>query len=109
MPSKDTSKYSKWEYYNFNFTLDGQSFSGIVNIGIDNNGNKHFYEVNNIKKTSGISETSPNRPTGFSKNNISQSNSNVKSDTSSTANNTQNSENNAVNVSKFENKKIVII
>lgn len=48
IPSKDTSKYSKWEYYNFNFTLDGQSFNGIVNIGIDNNGNKHFYEVNNI-------------------------------------------------------------
>ncbi len=84
MPSKDTSKYSKWEYYNFDFILDGQSFSGIVNIGIDNNGNKHFYEVNSIKKTSGISETSPNRPTGFSVDNISQSNTNVKSDTLST-------------------------
>lgn len=77
-PTKDTSKYSNWEYYDFNFKLGNQTFNGIVNIGIDSQGNKHFYEVNNIKKTSGISETSPNRPTGFSDKNIPQSNTNVK-------------------------------
>ncbi len=78
LPSKDTSKYSSWEYYKFNFKIGNNDFTGIVNIGIDSKGNKHFYEVNNIKKTSGISETSLNRPTGFSGNNIPQSNDNVK-------------------------------
>ena len=79
--SKENSKYKTWEYYQFNFKLDNQYFTGVVNIGVDSNNNKHFYEVNKIKKTSGISETSPNRPTGFSKNNISDSKQNVKSDT----------------------------
>lgn len=80
-PSKDNSKYSKWEYYKFNFKLNGQEFSGVVNIGVDSAGNKHFYEINNIKKTSGISGTSLNRPTGFSEDNITQSKDNVKSST----------------------------
>ena len=82
LPSKDTSKYRSWEYYKFNFKLNNQNFSGIINIGIDSQGNRHFYEINNIKKTSGISETSPNRPTGFSVNNIPQSTQNVNSSTS---------------------------
>ena len=51
LPTKDTSKYSKWEYYKFNFTINGNNFNGVVNIGIDSKGVKHFYEVNNIKKT----------------------------------------------------------
>lgn len=92
-PSKENSKYSNWEYYKFNFKLNGQEFSGIVNVGIDSAGNKHFYEINNIKKTSGISGTSLNRPTGFSKDNITQYNDNVKSSTKYSmqekANNTQ--------------------
>ena len=50
LPTKDTSKYENWEYYKFNFKLDGQNFSGVVNIGIDSRGNKHFYEINKIKK-----------------------------------------------------------
>ena len=59
--------------------MDGNLFNGIVNIGIDNNGQKHFYEVNNIKKASGISDVSPNRPTDFFHgNNITQSEENVK-------------------------------
>jgi len=66
-PTKTNTKYPKWEYYNIQFKLDNQTFEGLVNIGIDSNNNKHLYEVNNIKKTSGISETSPNRPTGFVK------------------------------------------
>ena len=82
LPSKETSKYKSWGYYKFNFKLDNQNFSGVINIGIDSQGNRHFYEINNIKKTSGISETSPNRPTGFSVNNIPQSTQSVNSSTS---------------------------
>jgi len=81
-PTKPNSKYPKWEYYDFDFKLGGVGFNGTVNIGIDSNGNKHFYEVSNIKRTSGISETSPNRPTGSSANNIPQNDNNVKSDIS---------------------------
>lgn len=84
LPTKDNSKYSNWEYYQFDFKINDKTFSGLVNIGIDKNGNKHFYEVNNIhnldtqKRTSGISETSPNRPTSSSSNNISQNKTDVK-------------------------------
>lgn len=83
-PTKDNSKYSNWEYYQFNFKINDKTFSGLVNIGIDKNGNKHFYEVNNIqnldtkKRTSGISETSPNRPTSSLPDNISQNKTDVK-------------------------------
>jgi hypothetical protein len=80
LPIKDNSKYGKWEYYKIQFKLGNETFEGLVNIGIDSNNNKHLYEVNNIKKTSGISETSPNRPTGFSEDNVPQSKDNVKSD-----------------------------
>ena len=81
-PTKANTKYSSWEYYDTIFELDGKTFTARINIGIDKNGNKHFYEINKIKKTSGILGTSPNNPTGFSANNVSQSNNNVKSNTS---------------------------
>jgi len=72
-PSKDNSKYNNWEYYKFDFSLNGKNFEAVVNIGIDSNNNKHFYEVNNIKKrTDGISETSLNSPTSSITNNIPQ-------------------------------------
>lgn len=80
LPTKSNSKYSKWEYYKFKFTIDGNSFEGLVNIGIDNNGNKHFYEINQIKKTS-ISGTSLNRSTSLSNNSILPTNKNVNSTT----------------------------
>ncbi|MCI8654271.1 MAG: hypothetical protein HFJ48_00095 [Clostridia bacterium] len=48
LPTKDNSKYKSWEYYKFNFELDGKNFEGTINIGIDKNGNKHFYEINKI-------------------------------------------------------------
>ena len=77
-PSKDNSKYNNWEYYKFNFSLNGNDFEGLVNIGIDSNNNKHFYEVNNIKKrTDGISETSLNSPISSTTNNILQNKKNV--------------------------------
>ena len=77
-PSKDNSKYNNWEYYKFNFSINGKNFEAIVNIGIDSNNNKHFYEVNNIKKrTGGISETSLNSPTSPINYNIPQNEKNV--------------------------------
>lgn len=59
-PMKDTSKYQNWEYYKFNFELGGKNFEGTINIGIDKDGNKHFYEINKIHFT-GISSVSTNR------------------------------------------------
>ena len=61
LPIKSNSKYQSWEYYKFNFELSGKKFNGIVNIGIDSNGNKHFYEINKIKEVDDISGTSLNR------------------------------------------------
>lgn len=58
-PIKDTSKYQNWEYYKFNFELNGKNFEGTINIGIDKDGNKHFYEINKIHFT-GISSVSMN-------------------------------------------------
>ncbi len=68
-PIKSNSKYSNWEYYNFNFEINGNKFSGLINIGIDSNNNKHFYEINNIKRI-GVSETSLKESTNPSINNI---------------------------------------
>lgn len=60
LPSKENSKYSSWEYYKFNFELSGKTFEGVINIGIDSQGNKHFYEINKIKETVDILGTSLN-------------------------------------------------
>ena len=68
LPVKTNSKYSKWEYYKFRVSIGKNNFEGLINIGADSNGSKHFYEINNIKKTS-ISETSLNNHTGLSSNN----------------------------------------
>ena len=82
LPTKKNTKYPSWEYYKTIFKLGNQFFEGKVNIGIDQSGNKHLYEISNIKRASGISETSLNSPTGSSANNISQNDNNVKSDIS---------------------------
>jgi len=55
LPTKENSKYKSWEYYKFNFELGGKNFEGTINIGIDKNGNKHFYEINKIHTTSNSS------------------------------------------------------
>lgn len=52
LPTKDTSKFPNWEYYKIKFEIDGIPFEGLINIGIDKNGNKHFYEINKIHNTS---------------------------------------------------------
>lgn len=80
---KINSKFANWEYYDFEFKLDGKTFKGNINVGITDKG-KYLYEINNVKKTSGITGTSLHRPTGFSANNISQLDNNVNSDKSST-------------------------
>lgn len=51
-PTKDNSKFPRWEYYKVNFEISGIPFEGIVNIGIDKDGNKQFYEINKIRITS---------------------------------------------------------
>lgn len=53
-PTKETTKFSNWEYYKFNFELGGENFEGLINIGIDKEGNKHFYEINKIHNTRNI-------------------------------------------------------
>ena len=59
-PTKATSKFPNWEYYKFNFELDGKNFEGTINIGVDKNGEKHFYEINKIHTTS-VSSVSTNK------------------------------------------------
>lgn len=51
-PTKDTTKFPNWEYYKFRFEIDGKQFEGLINIGVDKEGNKHFYEINKIHTTS---------------------------------------------------------
>lgn len=51
-PTKDTAKFPNWEYYKFRFEIDGKQFEGLINIGVDKEGNKHFYEINKIHTTS---------------------------------------------------------
>ncbi len=76
-PTKDTSKYQNWEYYKFKFELSGKKFEGTINIGIDSNGNKHFYEINKIKELDDISGTSLNRSSNSSINSITPTNEDV--------------------------------
>ena len=81
-PIKDTSKYKSWEYYKFNFELSGKNFEGTINIGVDSNGNKHFYEINKIKELDDISGTSLNRSSNSSINSsIAPQNSDVNTST----------------------------
>lgn len=51
-PTKENSKFKKWEYYGFNFELGSEFFRGKINVGIDQNGKK-FYEINKITPISG--------------------------------------------------------
>lgn len=53
-PTKETTKFPNWEYYKFKFELGGKNFEGLINIGIDKEGNKHFYEINKIHNTRNI-------------------------------------------------------
>lgn len=99
LPIKNNSKYRNWEYYNFNFELSGKKFNGTVNIGIDSNGNKHFYEINKIKEVDDISGTSLNRSSAsLSNNSITPSQDNVNTINKSMQNNENNTSNNNKNI-----------
>lgn len=77
-PTKDTSKYPNWEYYKFEFELGGKTFEGLINIGIDKNNNKHFYEINKIHTTSNsYVSTNKSSSTDSINNSIPSSNENV--------------------------------
>ncbi len=71
LPTKDTSKFPNWEYYKVNFEIGGKNFEGLINIGIDKNRNKHFYEINKIHTTSNSHvSTSKSSSTDFINNSI---------------------------------------
>lgn len=92
-PSKDTSKYPSWEYYKFNFELGGKNFEGLINIGIDKNGKKHFYEINKIHTTSDLYVSTSK---SSSMNSINNSIASVKKDVNTTNKySMQNGENNS--------------
>ena len=104
VPTKDTSKYKNWEYYKFNFKLNEKSFEGTINIGIDGNGDKHFYEINKIKEIDDISGKNLNRSsTSFIKDSIPSSNENVNT----TKYSIQNNENNTQNKLTEEQKRFI--
>ncbi len=48
VPTKSTTKFPNWEYYKINFEIGGKNFEGLINIGIDKNGDRKFYEINKI-------------------------------------------------------------
>ena len=50
--NKNNAKFSHYKYYTFDFELGGKMFTGNINIGVDNNGNNVFYEINKIHKRS---------------------------------------------------------
>lgn len=91
-PTKATSKFPSWEYYKFNFELAGKNFEGTINIGVDKNGEKHFYEINKIHTTS-VSSVSTNKfsSTDSIKNSIAP----IKDDVNTSKYSMQESENNA--------------
>lgn len=103
-PIKATSKYPSWEYYRFNFEIDGKRFEGTINIGIDKNGEKHFYEINKIHTTS-VSSVSTNKFSSMDsiKNNIAPNKNDVNTTTKYSM---QESKKNAdsLNISKHDNK-----
>lgn len=105
LPIKNNSKYQSWEYYKFDFELSGKKFNGTVNIGIDSNGNKHFYEINKIKEVDDISGTSLNRSsTSLSNNSLPSTQKNVNSQPLQKYS-MQESENNSGSFNLQENKQ----
>ena len=70
-----------WEYYKTTFNIDGNYFTGILNIG-KNGTQKTLYDITNIKKTTqnGKLDNSSviSNKSSFYSNNITQSNDNVK-------------------------------
>ena len=86
-----------WDYYETMFKVGDNTFSGLVNIGKSGN-KKTLYDITNIKRISQNRSTSANAFTTSlanpDNNNISQSDTNVKSNTLSTKYSTRSSKNN---------------
>ena len=81
-PTKDTAKFPNWEYYKFRFEIDGKQFEGLINIGVDKEGNKHFYEINKIHTTSNsYVSTNKSSSTDSIKNSITSQSENVNTTT----------------------------
>lgn len=81
-PTKDTTKFPNWEYYKFRFEIDGKQFEGLINIGVDKEGNKHFYEINKIHTTSNsYVSTNKSSSTDSIKNSITSQSENVNTTT----------------------------
>ena len=80
--TKSNSRYSSYEYYDFDFELGGKRFNALINIGVDKEGNRYFYDINKIHTVGGIAQ--PNgthsHTNNMYNNNISQNNENVKTD-----------------------------
>lgn len=103
-PTKDTAKFPNWEYYKFRFEIDGKQFEGLINIGVDKEGNKHFYEINKIHTTSNsYVSTNKSSSTDSIKNSITSQSEDVNTTTKYSM---QESENNSdsFNISKYDNK-----
>lgn len=105
LPTKNNSKYKNWEYYKFDFELGGKMFEGTINIGIDSNQNKHFYEINKIREVADISGTSLNRSTTSLIKNSIPSNDNVVNNQymQNSLNNTQNSSQGSFSLNRKNN------
>ncbi len=107
-----------WDYYQTIFKVDNNFFEGLINIA-KNGDNKTLYDITKIKKTSlvGLDDktSSTARATSFSKNNVSQSNNNVKSNTSTkysiskNENYTQNSNKSSFSVEQHKQQQLDII
>lgn len=86
-----------WEYYQTLFKIDGNYFTGILNIGKNSN-QKTLYDINNIKKTTQNGKLDNSsvilNKSSFSTNTIPQSNKNVKSNNVSTKYSIQENTNN---------------
>lgn len=95
-PKKENAKYPNWEYYKVRFEINDRQFEAVLNIGVDNKGEKHFYELNKIKKVDDIlAQKSPNR----SSTSINNSITNLKEDVNTINNNYM--LNNSNNTSKY--------
>lgn len=102
-PTKDTAKFPNWEYYKFRFEIDGKHFEGLINIGVDKEGNKHFYEINKIHTTSNsYVSTNKSSSTDSIKNSITSQSEDVNT---STKYSMQESENNSDSFNFDKNAK----
>ena len=81
-PTKDTIKFPNLEYYKVRFEIDGEQFESLINIGVDKEENKHFYEINKIHTTSNsYVSTNKSSNTDFIKNSITPQNEDVNNTT----------------------------